>query len=151
MSHARFSGPASRLTSRTVRSAVAFERHHALLALGQTGEESAQRSATGKHRTGGFRIASEAISSQLGGASSAFGISHFRVGPSSRADQQTNSIASVTIEQQVSRGLVLPTSGYHHEQYSIQIEYTINREFHRRPARRKRHVRPRRRPQTRFK
>jgi translocation and assembly module TamB len=62
-----------------------------------------------------------------------FGISHFRVGPSiaGLTTQQQNSIASVTIEQQVARGLVITyITDITTTQYQvIQIEYTINREF----------------------
>jgi translocation and assembly module TamB len=107
----------------------------ALLALGQTGAESAQRSATGQNTgLGASALLSEAISSQLGGRiERLFGISHFRVGPSISGftTQQQNSIASVTIEQQVSRGLVITyITDITTTQYQvIQIEYTINREF----------------------
>jgi translocation and assembly module TamB len=107
----------------------------ALLALGQTGAESAQRSVTGQTSgLGASALLSEAISSQLSGRiERLFGISHFRVGPSisGLTTQQQNSIASVTIEQQVARGLVITyITDITTTQYQvIQVEYTINREF----------------------
>jgi translocation and assembly module TamB len=131
-----FTGPASRLTL-AYRSDPPLPSSDiiALLALGQTGEESAERSATGQNTgLGASALLSEAISSQLGGRiERLFGISHFRVGPSiaGLTTQQQNSIASVTIEQQVSRGLVITyITDITTTQYQvIQIEYTINREF----------------------
>jgi len=131
-----FTGPASRLTL-AYRSDPPLPSSDiiALLALGQTGQESAQRSATGQNSgLGASTLLSEAISSQLGGRiERLFGISHFRVGPSiaGLTSQQQNSIASVTIEQQVARGLVITyITDITTTQYQvIQIEYTINREF----------------------
>ncbi len=131
-----FTGPASRLTL-AYRSDPPLPSSDiiALLALGQTGEESAQRSVTGQNSgLGASALLSEAISSQLGGRiERLFGISHFRVGPSisGLTTQQQNSIASVTIEQQVTRGLVITyITDITTTQYQvIQIEYTINREF----------------------
>jgi translocation and assembly module TamB len=61
-----------------------------------------------------------------------FGISHFSVGPSVAVlNTQQNSIASVTIQQQISRDLVITyITNVTTTQYQvIQIEYTINREF----------------------
>jgi translocation and assembly module TamB len=130
-----FTGPASRLTlayrsDPPLPSSDIIE----LLALGQTGEESAARSATGQNAgVGASALLSEAISSQLGGRiQRLFGISHFSVGPSvATLNTQQNSIASVTIEQQVTRGLVITyITDVTTTQYQvIQIEYTINREF----------------------
>jgi translocation and assembly module TamB len=130
-----FTGPASRLTlayrsDPPLPSSDIIE----LLALGQTGEESAARTATGQNSSlGASALLSEAISSQLGGRiQRLFGISHFSVGPSvATLNTQQNSIASVTIEQQVSRGLVITyITDVTTTQYQvIQIEYTINREF----------------------
>lgn len=130
-----FSGPASRLTlayrsDPPLPSSDIIE----LLALGQTGEESAARTATGQNAgVGASALLSEAISSQLGGRiQRLFGISHFSVGPSvATLNTQQNSIASVTIEQQVTRGLVITyITDVTTTQYQvIQIEYTINREF----------------------
>lgn len=102
--------------------------------MGQTGQESAQRSATGQNAgVGASAILSEAISSQLGGRiQRLFGISHFSVGPSVAGLTATqNSIASVTIEQQVTRGLVVTyITDVTTTQYQvIQVEYTVNREF----------------------
>jgi translocation and assembly module TamB len=130
-----FTGPASRLTlayrsDPPLPSSDIIE----LLALGQTGEESAARTATGQNPgVGASALLSEAISSQLGGRiQHLFGISHFSVGPSvATLNTQQNSIASVTIEQQVTRGLVITyITDVTTTQYQvIQIEYTINREF----------------------
>jgi translocation and assembly module TamB len=130
-----FTGPASRLTlayrsDPPLPSSDIIE----LLALGQTGEESAARSATGQNPgVGASALLSEAISSQLGGRiQRLFGISHFSVGPSvATLNTQQNSIASVTIEQQVTRGLVITyITDVTTTQYQvIQIEYTVNREF----------------------
>ncbi|MBZ5662813.1 MAG: translocation/assembly module TamB [Acidobacteriia bacterium] len=130
-----FTGPASRLTlayrsDPPLPSTDIIE----LLALGQTTEENTARSATGQNPgAGASTLLSEAISSQLGGRiERLFGISHFRVGPSvANLNTQQNSIASVTIEQQVSRGLVITyITDVTTTQYQvIQIEYTINREF----------------------
>lgn len=130
-----FTGPASRLTlayrsDPPLPSSDIIE----LLALGQTGEESAARTATGQSSSvGASALLSEAISSQLGGRiQRLFGISHFSVGPSvATLNTQQNSIASVTIEQQVSRGLVITyITDVTTTQYQvIQIEYTINREL----------------------
>ena len=129
-----FTGPASRLTlayrsDPPLPSSDIIE----LLALGQTGEESAARTVTGNSSAGASTLLSEAISSQLGGRiQRLFGISHFSVGPSvATLNTQQNSIASVTIEQQVTRGLVITyITDVTTTQYQvIQIEYTINREF----------------------
>jgi translocation and assembly module TamB len=130
-----FTGPASRLTlayrsDPPLPSSDIIE----LLALGQTGEESAARTATGQNAgVGASALLSEAISSQLGGRiQRLFGISHFSVGPSvATLNTQQNSIASVTIQQQVTRGLVITyITDVTTTQYQvIQMEYTINREF----------------------
>ena len=130
-----FTGPASRLTlayrsDPPLPSSDIIE----LLALGQTGAESAARTATGQNTgLGASALLSEAISSQLGGRiQRLFGVSHFSVGPSVATLNNTqNSIASVTIEQQVTRGLVVTyITDITTTQYQvIQIEYTINREF----------------------
>ncbi len=130
-----FTGPASRLTL-AYRSDPPLPSSDiiALLALGQTGEESSQRTATGQNAgVGASTVLSEAISSQLGGRiERLFGISHFSVGPSVAVlNTQQNSIASVTIQQQISRDLVITyITDVTTTQYQvIQMEYTINREF----------------------
>ena len=130
-----FTGPASRLTlayrsDPPLPSSDIIE----LLALGQTGQESAKRHAPWQNSgVGESAVLSEAISSQLGGRiQRLFGVSHFSVGPSlNNLVGQQNSVASVTIEQQVSRGLVVTyITDVNTTQYQvIQIEYTINREF----------------------
>src|ERR1019366_7451434 len=130
-----FTGPASRLIL-AYRSDPPLPSSDiiALLSLGQTGQESSQRTATGQNAgAGASTVLSEAISSQLGGRiQRLFGISHFSLGPSvAGMTVQQNSIASVTIEQQVSRGLVVTyITDVTTTQYQvIQIEYAINREF----------------------
>jgi translocation and assembly module TamB len=130
-----FTGPASRLTL-AYRSDPPLPSNDIieLLALGQTSEESAQRTLTGQNTgLGASALLSEAISSQLGGRiQRLFGISHFSVGPSVAAlNTQQSSIASVTVEQQVTRGLVVTyITDVTTTQYQIiQIEYTVNREF----------------------
>jgi translocation and assembly module TamB len=130
-----FTGPASRLTlayrsDPPLPSSDIIE----LLALGQTGEESAARTTTGQNPgVGASALLSEAISSQLGGRiQRLFGVSHFSVGPSvATLNTQQNSIASVTIEQQVTPALVVTyITDVTTTQYQvIQIEYNINREF----------------------
>jgi translocation and assembly module TamB len=131
-----FTGPASRLTL-AYRSDPPMPSSDiiALLALGQTSQESAQRTATGQNSgLGAYALLSEAISGQLGGRiERLFGVSHFSVGPSVavlNSPQQT-SIASVTIEQQVTPSLVITyITDVTTTQYQvIQVEYTINREF----------------------
>jgi translocation and assembly module TamB len=131
-----FTGPASRLNL-AYRSDPPMPSSDviALLALGQTSQESAQRTATGQNSgVGASALLSEAISGQLGGRiERLFGVSHFSVGPSVTgltAPQQT-SIASVTIEQQLTPSLVITyITNITSTQYQImQIEYTINREF----------------------
>jgi translocation and assembly module TamB len=130
-----FTGPASRLTL-AYRSDPPLPSSDIveLLALGQTVEANSQRTATGQNAgVGASTLLSEAVSSQLGGRiQRLFGISHFSVGPSVAVlTTQQNPIASVTIEQQVSRGLVITyITDVTTTQYQvIQIEYTINREF----------------------
>ena len=130
-----FTGPASRLTlayrsDPPLPSSDIIE----LLALGQTGQESAARTATGQNSgLGASALLSEAISSQLGGRiQRLFGVSHFSVGPSVATLNNTqNSVASVTIEQQVTRGLVVTyITDITTTQYQVvQVEYTINREY----------------------
>jgi translocation and assembly module TamB len=130
-----FTGPASRLTlayrsDPPLPSSDIIE----LLALGQTGEESAARTTTGQNPgVGASALLSEAISSQLGGRiQRLFGVSHFSVGPSVAVlNTQQNAIASVTIEQQVTPALVVTyITDVTTTQYQvIQMEYTINREF----------------------
>jgi translocation and assembly module TamB len=130
-----FTGPASRLTlayrsDPPLPSSDIIE----LLALGQTVDQNSQRTATGQNAgLGASTLLSEAVSSQLGGRiQRLFGISHFSVGPSVAVlTTQQNPIASVTIEQQVSRGLVITyITDVTTTQYQvIQMEYTINREF----------------------
>lgn len=131
-----FTGPASRLTL-AYRSDPPMPPSDiiALLALGRTGQASTQRTATGQNSgVGATALLSEAISGQLGGRiERLFGVSHFSVGPSvaGLTSPQQTSIASVTIEQQVTPSLVITyITDLTTTQYQIiQIEYTINREF----------------------
>jgi translocation and assembly module TamB len=130
-----FTGPASQLNL-AYRSDPPLPSSDiiALLALGQTSEESQQRTASGQANSlGATTLLSEAISSQLGGrVQRLFGISQFRVGPAvSGLTAPQNSVASVTIEQQVTPGMVITyTTDVNSTQYQIiQIEYTVNREF----------------------
>jgi translocation and assembly module TamB len=130
-----FTGPASRLTL-AYRSDPPLPSSDiiALLALGSTSSESTQRTATGQAPgAGASTLLSEAISSQLGGRiERLFGISHFRVDPFVAGPTAGQSaIARVTIEQQVTRGLVITyisdvTSS---QRQVIQIEYAISQEF----------------------
>ena len=131
-----FTGPASRLTL-AYRSDPPLPSSDIveLLALGETTGEKCRALGDGTERRRGeqVRCSPEAISNQLGGRiERLFGISHFRVGPSvTGLTVPQNSIASVTIEQQVTRGLVITyITDVSTTQYQvIQVEYTINREY----------------------
>jgi len=130
-----FTGPASHLTM-SYRSDPPLPSSDiiALLALGQTGEESRLRNApTGQaSQTGASTLLSEAISSQLGGRiQRLFGISHFSVDPflsSNTAGGETS--ARVTISQQVSQELIITyiTNVTSTQQQIIQIEYAVRRD-----------------------
>jgi translocation and assembly module TamB len=106
----------------------------ALLALGQTGEESQLRGLpTGQtSQSGATTLLSEAISSQLGGRiQRLFGISHFSVDPflsNTTAGGATS--ARVTISQQVSQDLIITyiTNVTSTQQQVIQIEYALRRD-----------------------
>lgn len=131
-----FSGPASHLTM-SYRSDPPLPSSDivALLALGQTGEESQLRGPTAVRtpEMGATTLLSEAISSQLGGrVQRLFGISHFSVDPflaGTTAGQ--NTAARVTIEQQFSRNLTITyiTNVTSTQQQVIQIEYTVRRDI----------------------
>jgi len=130
-----FSGPASHLTM-SYRSDPPLPSSDiiALLALGQTGEESRLRGlpAVQTPGTGATTLLSEAISSQLGGRiQRLFGISHFSVDPflaSTTAGQETS--ARITISQQFSRDLIITyvTNVTSSQQQIIQIEYAVRRD-----------------------
>ena len=130
-----FSGPASHLTM-SYRSDPPLPSSDiiALLALGQTGEESRLRGLPSVQSpgTGATTLLSEAISSQLGGRiQRLFGISHFSVDPfltSTTAGQETS--ARITISQQVSPGLIITyvTDVTSSQQQIIQIEYAVRRD-----------------------
>jgi translocation and assembly module TamB len=107
----------------------------ALLALGNTGEESALRSQSASSQSyGATALLSEAISSSLGGRiERLFGITQFRVDPFlSGTATESNAAARVTIEQQISRGLTVTysTNAATSNQYQlIQVEYAIRRDL----------------------
>jgi len=107
----------------------------ALLALGNTGEESALRSqSTSSQNYGATALLSEAISSGLGGRiERLFGISHFRVDPFlAGTATESNAAARVTIEQQITRGLTVTysTNAATSNQYQlIQVEYAVKRDL----------------------
>jgi translocation and assembly module TamB len=129
-----FTGPASRLTL-AYRSDPPLPSSDviALLALGQTSEQSGLRGPTAVQtpELGATTLLSEAISSQLGGRiERLFGISRFRVDPflAGTATEQ-NAPARVTIEQQVKRDLVITyiTNVTSTQQQVIQVEYNLSR------------------------
>lgn len=130
-----FTGPASRLTL-SYRSDPPLPDSDivALLALGQTGEESALRSSTsGSENYGATALLSEAISSQLGGRiEHLFGITNFRVDPFlAGTTTEQNAAARVTIEKQVTPDLVVTYStNATTDQYQvIQVEYNVRRDL----------------------
>jgi len=129
-----FTGPASRL-SLAYRSDPPLPSSDiiALLALGQTGEESNLRgpAAVQTPEMGATTLLSEAISSQLGGRiQRLFGISHFSVDPFLGGPTSTQTAAArVTIEQQVTRDLTVTyiTNVSSTQEQVIQIEYNLSR------------------------
>jgi translocation and assembly module TamB len=129
-----FTGPASRLTL-AYRSDPPLPASDiiALLALGRTSEESELRSPTAVQtpELGATTLLSEAISSQLGGRiERLFGISRFRVDPFlAGTGTEQNAAARVTIEQQVTRDLVITyiTNVTSTQQQVIQVEYNVSR------------------------
>jgi translocation and assembly module TamB len=107
-----------------------------LLALGQTGSESALRNAgtTQNNTTGASALLSEAISSQLGGrVEHLFGITRFRVDPGltelGTSSSGQNAAARVTVEQQVARNLTVTyvSNVSSTQQQVIQVEYNVTR------------------------
>jgi translocation and assembly module TamB len=108
-----------------------------LLALGQTSSEAALRSggtAQSGSSQGASALLSEAISSQLGGrVERLFGITRFRVDPGltsvAASSSGQNAAARVTVEQQVTRNLLVlyESNVTSTQQQVIQIEYNINR------------------------
>jgi translocation and assembly module TamB len=133
-----FTGPASRLTL-VYRSDPPLPSTDilALLALGRTGGESELRGSTGAQtpESGASTLLSEAISSQLGGRiERLFGISRFRVDPflaGAGAGSESNAAARITIEQQITRDLVITyiTNVTSTQQQVIQVEYSVNRDI----------------------
>jgi translocation and assembly module TamB len=130
-----FSGPASRLTM-SPRSDPPLPSSDviALLAMGQTGEETRLRGlpAVQTPGTGATTLLSEAISSQLGGRiQRLFGIRRFSVDPflgGTTGGQEAS--ARVTISQQFSRDLIITyvTNVTSNQQQIIQIEYAVRRD-----------------------
>lgn len=107
----------------------------ALLALGRTADETERRTVgtvQGQDFGAGV-ILSEAVSSLVGGqVERLFGISRFRIDPFRPADSPgQNTSARITIEQQVTRDLVITyiTNVTSTEQQVIQVEYTVNRDI----------------------
>jgi translocation and assembly module TamB len=107
-----------------------------LLALGQTGTESTLRTGGGttSSTAGASALLSEAISSQLGGrVERLFGITRFRVDPGltgvGASGSGQNAAARVTVEQQVTRNLLVlyESNVSSTQQQVIQIEYNVNR------------------------
>jgi translocation and assembly module TamB len=131
-----FSGPASRLAL-NYRSDPPLPDSDiiALLALGNTGEESALRSqGAGSTNYGATALLSEAISSGLGGRiEHLFGISNFRVDPFlAGTTTESNAAARVTIQKQVTRDLSVTysTNAATTNQYQlIQVEYAVKRDL----------------------
>jgi translocation and assembly module TamB len=129
-----FTGPASHLTM-AYRSDPPLPSTDiiTLLALGQTGEESALRGGAAAAQTpqlGATTLLSEAISSQLSGrVQRLFGIQHFSVDPDfiTATSATQNPGARVTIAEQFSRNLVITYStDVSSTQYQIiRIEYTL--------------------------
>jgi len=127
-----FTGPASKLTL-AYRSDPPLPANDiiTLLALGRTGAESELRTSTAVQTPGASALLSEAISSQLGGRiERLFGISRFRVDPFlAGTGTEQNAAARITIEQQVTRDLVITyiTNVTSTQQQVIQVEYNMSR------------------------
>lgn len=106
-----------------------------LLALGRTGEETELRTATQQQQPelGATALISEAIASQVGGRiERLFGISRFRVDPFlAGTGSEQNATARITIEQQLTRDLVITyvTNVTSTQQQIIQVEYNVTRDI----------------------
>lgn len=108
----------------------------ALLALGRTGEESELRTAGASQTSpeaGATQLLGEAISSQLGGRiERLFGVSRFKIDPFlAGTGTEQNASARITIEQQITRDLVITyiTNVSSTQQQVIQVEYAVNRDI----------------------
>jgi translocation and assembly module TamB len=132
-----FNGPASHLTM-SYRSDPPLPSSDiiALLAMGETGEESQLRSSPSGQtsQVGANTLLSEAISSSLGGRiQRLFGISHFSVDPflSNSTTGGGATSARVTISQQVSNNLIITyiSNVTSTQQQVIQIEYALRRDI----------------------
>ena len=81
---------------------------------------------------GAGQILSEAISSQISGRiERLFGVSRFRIDPFlAGTGTEQNASARITVEQQVTRDLVITyiTNVSSNQQQVIQIEYSVNRD-----------------------
>jgi translocation and assembly module TamB len=129
-----FTGPASRLVL-NYRSDPPLPDSDivALLALGNTGQESALRSqSAGGQNYGATALLSEAISTGFGGRiEKLFGISQFRVDPFlAGTATESNAAARVTIVQQFSRDLTITYSSNaaSDQEQLIQVEYHLKRD-----------------------
>ena len=108
----------------------------AMLALGRPGDATELRT-TGQSNTtpgqGAGQILSEAISSQIGGRiERLFGVSRFRIDPFlAGTGTEQNANARITIEQQITRDLVVTyvTNVSSNQQQVIQVEYAVNRDI----------------------
>ncbi len=132
-----FTGPASRLNL-NYRSDPPLPANDiiTMLALGGSGDESDFRSSGNRQTTpgeGAGQILSEAISSQIGGRiERLFGVSRFRIDPLlAGTATDPNASARITVEQQVTRDLVVTyvTNVSAQQQQIIQVEYSVNREI----------------------
>ncbi|MGB8541316.1 MAG: translocation/assembly module TamB domain-containing protein [Candidatus Acidiferrales bacterium] len=129
-----FTGPASRLVL-NYRSDPPLPDSDivALLALGNTGQESALRSqSAGGQNYGATALLSEAISTGFGGRiEKLFGISQFRVDPFlAGTATESNAAARVTVVQQFSRDLTVTYSSNaaSDQEQLIQVEYHLKRD-----------------------
>lgn len=106
-----------------------------LLALGRTGEETELRTATQQQQPelGATALISEAIAAQVGGRlERLFGVSRFRVDPFlAGTGSEQNATARITIEQQLTRDLVITyvTNVTSTQQQIIQVEYNVTRDI----------------------
>ncbi|MGH9702872.1 MAG: translocation/assembly module TamB domain-containing protein [Candidatus Acidiferrales bacterium] len=131
-----FSGPASHL-SLAYRSDPPLPSADviALLALGTTSEESALRSSSAgqSQNFGATALLSEALTSQIGGRiQHLFGISRFRIDPFlSGTSTEQNAAARITIQQQVTRDLMITysTNTTSDQEQVIEVEYAIRRDI----------------------
>ncbi len=132
-----FTGPSSRLNL-NYRSDPPLPANDivTMLALGRSGDERDFRSSGTRQTTpgeGAGQVLSEAISSQIGGRiERLFGVSRFRIDPLlAGTATDPNASARITVEQQVTRDLVVTyvTNVSAQQQQIIQVEYSVNRDI----------------------